>query len=61
MGIGVGIGIGIGRSVNGRGVTVHLAHETRRFARLGPRDETSRETYDVICRPTLLIMNTNVL
>ena len=42
-----------------RGVPVHLTHETRRTARLGPRDETSRETYDVIC--TLLIMNTNVL
>ena len=38
-----------------RGVTRHLARETR----LGPRDETSRETYDVIC--TLLIINTNVI
>ena len=46
-------------NLQGRGVTVHLAHETRRIARLGPGDETSRETNDVIC--TLLIMNTNVL
>ena len=49
----------LGTPLMGRGVTRHLAHETRRIARLGPRDETSRETYDVIC--TLLIMNTNVL
>ena len=46
-------------SMVARGVTRHLAHDTRRIARLGPRDEMSRETYDVIC--TLLIMNTNVL
>ena len=51
-----------------RGVTVHLAHETRRITRLGPRDETSRKTYDVICRPYPInnehkctLMNTNVI
>ena len=49
-----------------RGVTRHLAHETRRIAILGPRDETSRETYDVIMYPInnehkCTLMNTNVI
>ena len=52
-------------SLDIRGVTRHLAHETRRIARLGPPDETSRETrchmYPINNEHKCTLMNTNVI